>query len=72
MKPSDFPRDASFHDPSTPPYDQALRRATEEVLCFGTPSPMKPLYVRTGVHFGAHFTFDQDAADRVRAELAAG
>lgn len=32
--------------------DEALRRATEEVLRFGTPFPMKPLYVRKSTRFG--------------------
>ena len=32
--------------------DEALRRATEETLRFGTPFPMKPLYVRSDVRFG--------------------
>ena len=32
--------------------DEALRRATEEILRFGTPFPMKPLYVRKDVSFG--------------------
>ena len=32
--------------------ETALRRAVEEVLRFGTPFPMKPLYVRKDVRFG--------------------
>ena len=32
--------------------DEALRRTIEEVLRFGTPFPMKPLYVRKAAHFG--------------------
>lgn len=32
--------------------DEALRRATEEVLRFGTPFPMKPLFVRKDARFG--------------------